>query len=342
VIGLISVTAAGKQAAARLEQAWPDARRYDAPAAEALPRAFAECQAIVSFLAVGATVRLIAPLLTSKTEDPAVVCVDENLRYAIPVLGAHQGGGNDLARRVATALGAEPVVTTASDAAGGAGLDEFGADLGFTVEPGSDLAAVGAAILSGGRVTFTADAEWPLPALPPNVVRTGRPEPGVPAVVVTDQKINSNERAVVFRPPSLRVGVGASRGAPAAEIGQLIDDVLGELGVSPSSVRYLGTLDAKADEPGLQAAAAERGKQIQYRQSARPAPRRESHATQRPYPSAASTAHPGCIQIARSPQSSSSNSTASPSIPSVHPLVRLHYYLPKRRILFSQDARRDL
>jgi cobalt-precorrin 5A hydrolase/precorrin-3B C17-methyltransferase len=259
VIGLISVTAAGKQAAARLEQAWPDARRYDAPAAEALPRAFKECQAIVSFLAIGATVRLIAPLLISKTEDPAVVCVDENLRYAVPVLGAHQGGGNDLARRVATALGAEPVVTTASDAAGGAGLDEFGADLGFTIEPGSDLAAVGAAILSGDRVTFTADAEWPLPALPPNVVRTGRPEPGVPAVVVTDQKINMNERAVVFRPPSLRVGVGASRGAPAAEIGQLIDDVLGELGVAHSSVRYLSTVDAKADEPGLQAAAAERG-----------------------------------------------------------------------------------
>jgi cobalt-precorrin 5A hydrolase/precorrin-3B C17-methyltransferase len=259
MIGLISVTAAGNQAAARLEQAWPGTRRYDAPAAEALPRAFRECDGIVCFLAVGATVRLIAPLLTSKHTDPAVVCVDEALRYAVPVLGAHQGGGNDLARRVAAILGAEPVVTTASDAAGGAGLDEFGADLGFTVEPGSDLAAVGAAILSGGRVTYSCDQEWPLPALPPNVVRTDRPEPGIPAVVVTDQKINGNERGVVFRPPSLRVGVGASRGAPAGEIGQLIDDVLGELGVSPGSVRYLATVDAKADEPGLQSAAAMRG-----------------------------------------------------------------------------------
>jgi cobalt-precorrin 5A hydrolase/precorrin-3B C17-methyltransferase len=80
MIGLISVTKAGHTAARRLEQAWPDARRYHAPAAEALPRAFGECDGIVSFLAVGATVRLIAPLLTSKTEDPAVVCVDENLR----------------------------------------------------------------------------------------------------------------------------------------------------------------------------------------------------------------------------------------------------------------------
>jgi len=258
MIGLVSVTKAGHAAAETLQRAWPDARRYHGPAAEALPRAFAECDAIISFLAVGATVRLIAPLLDSKHEDPGVVCVDEALRFAVPVLGAHQGGGNDLARRAAEALGAEPVVTTASDAAGGAGLDGFGADLGFTVEPGSDLAAVGAAILSGEHVTFTSDQEWPLPPLPPNVVRTDGPEPGVPAIVVTDQNIDGTERVALYRPPSLRVGVGASRGAPSEEIGQLIDGTLAEHGLSPRSVRYLATADAKADEPGLQAAAATR------------------------------------------------------------------------------------
>ena len=83
MIGLVSVTRAGHAAAARLEKAWAGTRRYDGPAAEALPRAFTECDAVVCFLAVGATVRLLAPLLTSKHDDPAVVCVDEALRYAI-------------------------------------------------------------------------------------------------------------------------------------------------------------------------------------------------------------------------------------------------------------------
>jgi cobalt-precorrin 5A hydrolase/precorrin-3B C17-methyltransferase len=259
VIGLVSVTATGRGAADRLAKAWPDARPYDGAASTALPRAFAECDAIVCFLAVGATVRLIAPLLRGKDRDPGVVCVDEALRYAVPVLGAHDGGGNELARRIEQTLGAEPVITTASDAAGGVGLDEFGADLGFTIEPGSGLAAVGTAILSGERVTFTADQEWPLSALPLNVVRTNRPEPGVPAVVVTDRKTEITERTVVYRPLSLLVGAGASRGAPAAEIGQLIDETLADLGVSPRSVRYIATTEVKADEPGLQAAATERG-----------------------------------------------------------------------------------
>jgi cobalt-precorrin 5A hydrolase/precorrin-3B C17-methyltransferase len=259
VIGLVAVTSAGKTAAERLKSAWPDeTRHYDEAARTALPRAFAECDAIVCFLAVGATVRLIAPLLRGKGRDPGVVCVDEALRYAVPVLAAHSTG-NELARRVAQVLGAEPVITTASDAAGSAALDEFGADLGFSIEPGSDLAAVGTAILSGERVTFTADQPWPLPALPPNVVRTDRPEPGIPAVLVTDKKVIPTERTVVYRPPSLIVGTGASRGVPAAEIGQLIDSTLAELEVSPLSVRHLATAEVKADEDGLQAAAAQRG-----------------------------------------------------------------------------------
>ena len=89
MIGLVSVTAAGQAAADRLAQAWPDARRYDGPAGTALPQAFKECDAVVCFLAVGATVRLLAPLLKGKHDDPGVVCVDEALRFAVPVLGAH-------------------------------------------------------------------------------------------------------------------------------------------------------------------------------------------------------------------------------------------------------------
>ena len=126
VIGLIAVTAAGRAAAGRLSAAWPEARCYDGPAAVAVPLAWHECDALVCFLAAGATVRLIAPLLESKATDPAVVAVDEATRWAVPLLGGHARDANDLARRVAEMLGAEPVVTTATDARGVPGLDTLG------------------------------------------------------------------------------------------------------------------------------------------------------------------------------------------------------------------------
>jgi cobalt-precorrin 5A hydrolase/precorrin-3B C17-methyltransferase len=273
MIGLITVTAAGRAAAERLAAVLPYARRYDGPAASAIPQAFAECDAIISFLAVGATVRIAAPLITGKYEDPGVVCVDEALCFAIPVLGGHAGGANVLARRVASILGATAVITTAAEAAGSVGLDEFGADLGFIVEPGSDMAPVGAAILSGERVTLTMEPQWPVPPLPPSVVRTAQPEPGVPAIVVSDQLLlpaaaelpgaaESPGPRVSYRPPSLVVGVGASTGVTADEVGQLIDETLAAAGLSRLSVRWLATADIKAREPGLLEVAAKRGWQI--------------------------------------------------------------------------------
>ena len=111
MIGLIAVTAAGRATAARLAAAWPDETRvYDGPASAAVPQAWQECDALVCFLATGATVRLVAPLLADKRTDPAVVCVDEAARYAVALVGGHAGGGNDLAVRVAEALDAAPVV----------------------------------------------------------------------------------------------------------------------------------------------------------------------------------------------------------------------------------------
>ena len=187
--------------------------------------------------------------------------MDEALRYAVPVAGAHAGGANELARRVSRLFGAEAVITTASDAAGSVSLDEFGADLGFALEPGSDLAAVGAAVLSGDRVTFTAGAVWPLPPLPPNVVQ-GPPEPGVPAIIVSDRAAPPTAPGtpvVIYRPPSLVVGIGASRGVAATEVTALISQALAEAGLSPRSVRLAATVDLKAGEAGLREAVRDRG-----------------------------------------------------------------------------------
>jgi cobalt-precorrin 5A hydrolase/precorrin-3B C17-methyltransferase len=272
LIGLVAVTHAGRVTAQRLADMWPDAHSYEGQAGAALPRAFAECDQIVCFFAVGAAFRLIAPLLRGKGTDPGVVCVDEAGRYAVPLLGAHSGGGNALAARLADVLGAEAVITTGSDAAGTLGLGGLGADLGMTLEPGSDLAGVSAAILSGQRVTLTADQQWPLPALRPNVVpevsgtpanrasANGAPASGPadrPAIIVTDRvAVRPREGTVVYRPPSLVVGVGTSQGAPADEIGRVIEQTLADCGVTPLSVLMVGTADAESDEPGLLAAAA--------------------------------------------------------------------------------------
>ncbi|MEU0896432.1 precorrin-3B C(17)-methyltransferase [Streptomyces massasporeus] len=243
MIGLISATAAGAAARDRLAAAWPDRTRvYEGPVGDAVRTAFAQCEQLVCFLATGAVVRLVAPLLSGKTEDPGVVCVDEGGRFAVSLLGGHAGGANELAREVGDLLGAEPVVTTATDAVDLAGLDT----LGLPVE--GDVAGVSRALLDGEAVALRAEVAWPLPPLPVT-------DEGPYTIRLTDRLVEAAGREVVLRPPTLVVGVGASKGAPVEEVLGLVEGALREAGLSVASVAGLATVDAKAGEPGIVEAA---------------------------------------------------------------------------------------
>jgi cobalt-precorrin 5A hydrolase len=79
--------------------------------------AFTEYEGLVFIMAAGIVVRMIAPYLKNKYEDPAVVVLDDARRYAISLLSGHEGGANGLAYRVAEATGAVPVVTTGTETA---------------------------------------------------------------------------------------------------------------------------------------------------------------------------------------------------------------------------------
>lgn len=245
MIGLISATAAGAAARDRLAAAWPGHTRvYEGPVGRSVEVAFAECDQLVCFLATGAVVRLIAPLLADKSADPGVVCVDEGQRYAVSLLGGHGGGANELAAQVADVLGCAPVVTTATDAADVPGLDT----LGWPVE--GAVASVTRAVLDGEPVALRADAVWPLPPLPGHVGGDGEV-----VLRVTDRVVEPGSREAVLRPPSLVVGVGASKDAPLDEVLGLVEETLRDAGLSARSVAALATVDAKAQEPGIVGAA---------------------------------------------------------------------------------------
>ncbi len=252
MIGLIAVTGGGRAAAQRLADAWPgQTRRYDGPARQALPQAWAQCDGLVCFLAVGATVRLIAPLLDSKWTDPAVVCVDESARRAVAVVGGHAAGANALTARVAAVFGADAVITTATDAVSLPGLDL----LGWPTE--GAIGTVSRALLDGERVRLESAYTWPLPPLPDTVGEVGEYR-----ILITDRISPADSRTAIVRPPSLVIGVQAAPGAAADDVLRLADSALGEAGLSAASVTALATVragDTPDAGPAITEAARERG-----------------------------------------------------------------------------------
>ena len=263
MIGLVAATANGRRNAAHLEESWEEARLYEGKPGEALRRAWRECDAVVIFLATGAAVRLVAPLLGDKRADPGVVAVDDAGTFAVALVGGHDGGANELARRVSDTLGTAPVITTASDGLGVPALDSFGKHIGLRPEENSDFAAVGAALVSGRPVGFVSDRRWPVGPLPENVVPGDEPE--APLILVSDRLADVPRPAAVYRPPSLIIGVGCSRGVGADEILGLLRSTLEETGLSHKSVAALASIDVKRDEAGLLEAADKLGVPVLFR-----------------------------------------------------------------------------
>ncbi|MNB75701.1 cobalamin biosynthesis protein CbiG [compost metagenome] len=240
---------------------------FEGPVKPLLSELFSSYKGLILFFSLGAAVRMIAPMLVDKTQDPAVVVADELGVHVISVLSGHLGGGNELTLKVAEALGAHPVITTASDVQGTIAVDLFGRRFGWEIENFGKATAVSASVVNGKRIAVIQEAgepSWwerdrPLPAniasyrSAPEALETGFDA----ALVVTDRLLETaEERAllgngILYRPKSLVLGIGCNRGTSAEEIEQAVLNSLADLRLSVRSVRGVATIDLKKDEQGL-------------------------------------------------------------------------------------------
>ena len=115
---------------------------------EMVAASFRRYEGHVFIMATGIVVRTVAGLLVHKTEDPAVVVVDDRGMFAISLLSGHLGGANRLAGEVAAAIGAQPVITTATDMNAVPAIDVLALELGLRIENPNAIKTVNMALLS--------------------------------------------------------------------------------------------------------------------------------------------------------------------------------------------------
>jgi cobalt-precorrin 5A hydrolase len=177
----------------------------------------------VLVMAAGIAARFVDGMLRDKRQDPAVVVLDEAGRHAIALVGGHEGGANVLAYRVANAVGAIPVVTTATEAVKPLVVG-IGCRKGVSEE--QIERAVRYALGRGGAGDGAKGA-------------SGRDVMGRDA---------SGGQGVL---PDMASGAGGGRGAEdgGGEDGR--DDESSSAAGDLAAIREIATVDLKAEEPGL-------------------------------------------------------------------------------------------
>lgn len=241
--------------------------RYADSALAEVRRRWSERRPLILIMATGIAVRAVAPLLSEKQNDPGVLCLDEQGRFVIPLLGGHQAEANRLAKQIAALTGGTAVITTASDGQDKPALDRLAEKLGWRIDPESALTHTMARLVNDDLIGLWIDPRTPIAEVErlrselagcSNVEEIPNPEAlkashYTAGILATPAQVEAQvaAKSLIYRPPALVAGIGCRRGATLEALEQALRIAFQEAGLSLYSLAALATAEPKADEPGL-------------------------------------------------------------------------------------------
>jgi precorrin-4 C11-methyltransferase len=223
-----------------------------------LATSFADYESFIFVGALGICVRSIAPYVQDKATDPAIINLDDHGQFVQPVLSGHLGGANELARRLARVLGAQAIITTASDLQNIWALDTLAAQFGWQAVPSQPLNQLISLFVNNAKTALLLDVQdegtrWLEKTRPPFVdVFYNRDEITWDqyqlALAVTYRPLVAPVPLLAFYAPVLHLGMGCSRDIEADLLEASVRAQLAEHGLAIEAVKSINSIDIKHDE----------------------------------------------------------------------------------------------
>ncbi len=281
-IALWAITPKGALLARKITKSLPDARLHfsadlninDIQAScferlsDAIASDFHAHTGHVFIMSTGIVVRLIASCIQNKTTDPAVVVVDEIGRHAVSLVSGHLGGANSLAIKVAGLIGADPVITTATDVNQTPAIDVLAKQHNLFIENPEAIKNINMAFITGKKFYLHDPYKLLRDSISPSHILTAHiltdfkkgqitENEDIPGVFIDDALADLSKKVLRLRPGSLVAGIGCNRNTTMKEIKDFFEEVLEGSKLAIASVIRIATINLKADEAGLIAFAEE-------------------------------------------------------------------------------------
>ncbi|QLH07826.1 cobalt-precorrin 5A hydrolase [Nitrosopumilus ureiphilus] len=233
---------------------------YSEPTSEKIVELFKNSNALICLFSLGAVIRLIAPHLKDKKTDPAVIVIDDKTNFVISVLSGHIGRANELTQEIAEKLQALPVITTAADVNKTIAVDLVGREFGWKIEDDTNVTKISAHMVNEEPIGVFQEAgnkSW-YKELPKNVLIYKNPEDlkqsnSKAYLIISDRIIDKelSKESVVYRPPSLVIGIGLHWDTTKETIREGIESCLDKFNLSSKSIAKLVSIKKPQDVQGL-------------------------------------------------------------------------------------------
>ena len=233
---------------------------YLEPTSEKIVELFKNNNALVCLFSLGAVIRLIAPHLKDKKTDPAVIVIDDKTNFVISVLSGHIGGANELTQEIAEKLGALAVITTAADVNKTIAVDLVGRQFDWKIDDESTVTKISAHMVNEEPIGVLQEAgkkNW-YKELPKNVtiydnLQDLKNSNSKAYLIISDRVIDENlsDESVIYRPPSLVIGIGLHGDTPKETIREGIETCLQKFKLSSKSIAKLVSIKKPQDIQGL-------------------------------------------------------------------------------------------
>ena len=286
-VSVLAITKNGISIGAKLKEIFPDWNVYapskfsndkeiiwySEPTSEKIIELFKNNKALICLFSLGAVIRLIAPHLKDKKNDPAVIVIDDKTNFVISVLSGHLGGANELTQTIAEKLNAIPVITTAADVNKTIAVDLLGRDFGWKIDDDSTVTKISAHMVNEEKIGVYQDAgkiNW-FKELPKNVkiyesLVDLKESNSKGHLIISDKIMNDDflKDSVIYRPPSLVIGIGLHWETSKEKIKNGIDICLTKFNLSPKSIAKLVSIKKPSDVQGLIDIGKEMGVPVEY------------------------------------------------------------------------------
>ncbi len=233
---------------------------------------FDKYEYILFIMATGIVVRTIAPLVTSKFSDPAILVTDEKGSNIISLLSGHMGGANEMTLHISDLINSNPVITTATDINKKSSLDMIAKKLnGHIVNFRDNVLDVNAMLVNGDAVGLYIDGEYNIDTRGFTVLDNSK---SLESSISSDEelkKINLNTivvisnkenlqidkyyedkyRIIKVTPRDIVIGIGCRRDTESHLLQDFLEDFLIKNNIDINSIKEIGSIEVKKDEKAI-------------------------------------------------------------------------------------------